>query len=201
MTAGRPNRRSGAWTPVRCLNRINLIFQVVFPLLSNTWTTFDSSTRFFCLPLLNRAKVQSNYRDTIGVWPSGRATVFGTGDRRFESYHPSQQPFFHEIQILSPEEILDSGTLLQNSHPALCKHKGRQTTRNDRQANCGGSGCVEIGPHTQQTQDASRFPVDGGLTSRRIDILARERTTGDWLIVELKRAEAKSAYLPYNRYK
>ncbi|WP_141655889.1 endonuclease NucS domain-containing protein [Roseibaca calidilacus] len=37
------------------------------------------------------------------------------------------------------------------------------------------------------------FPVDGGLTSRRIDILARDRMTGDWLIFELKRAEAKPA--------
>lgn len=37
------------------------------------------------------------------------------------------------------------------------------------------------------------FPVDGGLTSRRIDILARERLTGDWLIIELKRAEARPA--------
>lgn len=35
------------------------------------------------------------------------------------------------------------------------------------------------------------FPVDGGLTSRRIDILARDRITGDWLVIELKRAEAK----------
>lgn len=35
------------------------------------------------------------------------------------------------------------------------------------------------------------FPVDGGLTSRRIDILARDRSTGDWLIIELKRAEAR----------
>ncbi|SFU18961.1 endonuclease NucS domain-containing protein [Sedimentitalea nanhaiensis] len=35
------------------------------------------------------------------------------------------------------------------------------------------------------------YPVDGGLTSRRIDILARDRVTGDWLIIELKRAEAK----------
>lgn len=35
------------------------------------------------------------------------------------------------------------------------------------------------------------FPVDGGLTSRRIDILARDRTNGNWLIIELKRAEAK----------
>lgn len=34
------------------------------------------------------------------------------------------------------------------------------------------------------------FPVDGGFTSRRIDILARDRNTGDWLVVELKRAEA-----------
>lgn len=34
------------------------------------------------------------------------------------------------------------------------------------------------------------FPVDGGLTSRRIDILARDRVTGDWLVIELKRAEA-----------
>jgi len=35
------------------------------------------------------------------------------------------------------------------------------------------------------------FPVDGGLTSRRIDILARDRITGDWLVIELKRAEGK----------
>lgn len=35
------------------------------------------------------------------------------------------------------------------------------------------------------------FPVDGGLNSRRIDILARDRVTGDWLVIELKRAEAK----------
>jgi hypothetical protein len=37
------------------------------------------------------------------------------------------------------------------------------------------------------------FPVDDGLTSRRIDILARDRTTGDWLVIELKRAEANIA--------
>ncbi|OOY24887.1 hypothetical protein BMI91_00065 [Thioclava sediminum] len=34
------------------------------------------------------------------------------------------------------------------------------------------------------------FPVDGGRNSRRIDILARHRKNGDWLVVELKRAEA-----------
>lgn len=39
------------------------------------------------------------------------------------------------------------------------------------------------------------FPVDGGLTSRRIDILARDRQTGDWLIIELKRAEASTEAL------
>ncbi|TDE35049.1 endonuclease NucS domain-containing protein [Antarcticimicrobium sediminis] len=37
------------------------------------------------------------------------------------------------------------------------------------------------------------YPVDGGLTSRRIDILARDRLNGDWLIIELKRAEANAA--------
>ncbi|WP_099593021.1 endonuclease NucS domain-containing protein [Paramylibacter kogurei] len=37
------------------------------------------------------------------------------------------------------------------------------------------------------------FPVDGGLTSRRIDILARNRASGDRLIIELKRAEANIA--------
>jgi len=37
------------------------------------------------------------------------------------------------------------------------------------------------------------FPVDGGLTSRRIDILARDRSNGNWLIIELKRAEASLA--------
>jgi len=39
----------------------------------------------------------------------------------------------------------------------------------------------------------SEYPVDGGLTSRRIDILARDRISGDWLIIELKRAEASIA--------
>ena len=34
------------------------------------------------------------------------------------------------------------------------------------------------------------YPVDGGLTSRRIDILAQNPTNGDWLVIELKRAEA-----------
>ena len=34
------------------------------------------------------------------------------------------------------------------------------------------------------------FPVDGGFNSRRIDILALDRITGDWLVIELKRAEA-----------
>ena len=37
------------------------------------------------------------------------------------------------------------------------------------------------------------FPVDGGLTSRRIDILAHNFRSGDWLIIELKRAEASIA--------
>lgn len=37
------------------------------------------------------------------------------------------------------------------------------------------------------------FPVDGGLTSRRIDILSQHPSTQDWLIIELKRAEAAPA--------
>lgn len=28
-----------------------------------------------------------------GAWPSGKAPVSGTGDRRFESYRPSQNKF------------------------------------------------------------------------------------------------------------
>jgi hypothetical protein len=44
------------------------------------------------------------------------------------------------------------------------------------------------GMHHEIIQD--EFPVDGGRTSRRIDILARHRATGDLLILELKRAEA-----------
>ena len=35
------------------------------------------------------------------------------------------------------------------------------------------------------------FPLDGGLNSRRIDILARDAASSDWLVVEVKRAEAK----------
>ena len=38
------------------------------------------------------------------------------------------------------------------------------------------------------------FPVDGGLTSRRIDILSHHASSQDWLIIELKRAEAMSRY-------
>lgn len=37
------------------------------------------------------------------------------------------------------------------------------------------------------------FPVDGGLTSRRIDILSQHASSQDWLIIELKRAEANHA--------
>ena len=35
------------------------------------------------------------------------------------------------------------------------------------------------------------FPVDQGPNSRRIDILAKNPLTGDWLVIEVKRAEAK----------
>ena len=35
------------------------------------------------------------------------------------------------------------------------------------------------------------FPVDPGPNPRRIDILARDRRSGDWLVIEVKRAEAK----------
>lgn len=34
------------------------------------------------------------------------------------------------------------------------------------------------------------YPVDGGLNSRRIDVLAQNSTSGDWLVIEIKRAEA-----------
>lgn len=34
------------------------------------------------------------------------------------------------------------------------------------------------------------YPVDGGLHSRRIDVLARDRKSGDCLVMEIKRAEA-----------
>jgi hypothetical protein len=34
------------------------------------------------------------------------------------------------------------------------------------------------------------YPVDGGLNSRRIDVLAQSPESGDWLVIEIKRAEA-----------
>ncbi|AXI46338.1 hypothetical protein C1J03_10060 [Sulfitobacter sp. SK012] len=34
------------------------------------------------------------------------------------------------------------------------------------------------------------YPVDGGLNSRRIDVLAQDPKLGDWLVIEIKRAEA-----------
>jgi hypothetical protein len=34
------------------------------------------------------------------------------------------------------------------------------------------------------------YPVDGGLNSRRIDILAKDPRSGDWLVIEIKRAAA-----------
>lgn len=33
------------------------------------------------------------------------------------------------------------------------------------------------------------YPVDGGLNSRRIDVLAQDPKSGDWLVIEIKRAE------------
>ena len=53
--------------------------------------------------------------------------------------------------------------------------------------------------HWEETPFAKRhvivqdeFRVDGGLNSRRIDVLARVPQTGDWLVIEIKRAEANS---------
>ncbi|MFC4352298.1 endonuclease NucS domain-containing protein [Fodinicurvata halophila] len=37
------------------------------------------------------------------------------------------------------------------------------------------------------------FPVDPGVNPRRIDVLARDMASGDWLVIEVKRAEAKIA--------
>ena len=34
---------------------------------------------------------------SIGVWPSGKAPVFGIGIRRFESYHPSQKKMLNDV--------------------------------------------------------------------------------------------------------
>ncbi len=34
------------------------------------------------------------------------------------------------------------------------------------------------------------YPVDGGLNSRRIDVLGQDPKSGDWLVIEIKRAEA-----------
>lgn len=36
------------------------------------------------------------------------------------------------------------------------------------------------------------YPVDGGLNSRRIDVLAQDPQSGDWLVIEIKRAEANA---------
>ena len=38
--------------------------------------------------------------------------------------------------------------------------------------------------------EQDEYPVDGGLNSRRIDILARDPATSDTLVIEIKRAEA-----------
>jgi hypothetical protein len=43
---------------------------------------------------------------------------------------------------------------------------------------------------TAHTLVTDEFPVDGGLHSRRIDILARTRSGGGHLVIEVKRAEA-----------
>ena len=39
---------------------------------------------------LHPPKGLDKYPSTVGAWPSGKATVFGTVYRRFESYRPSQ---------------------------------------------------------------------------------------------------------------
>ena len=45
-----------------------------------------------------------------GVWPSGKATVFGIVTRRFESYHPSQPIFL----------VTSRFTGMPSVRPALC---------------------------------------------------------------------------------
>ncbi len=37
---------------------------------------------------------------TIGGWPSGKATLFGSVYRRFESYHPSHRRLSININVL-----------------------------------------------------------------------------------------------------
>ena len=43
---------------------------------------------------------------------------------------------------------------------------------------------------TRYVIERDEFPVDGGLNSRRIDVLARVPQSDDWLVIEIKRAEA-----------
>ncbi len=51
--------------------------------------------------LLHPSRTPIRQRLTDGVWPSGKATVFGTEDRRFESYHPSHRYFLQQSKQLS----------------------------------------------------------------------------------------------------
>ncbi len=63
---------------------------------------------------------------TVGASPSGKAPVFGTGIRRFESSRPSQ---FSQLDRMPPAWPIDPrGTLSFGAHrfllgiPALCGH-------------------------------------------------------------------------------
>lgn len=56
-------------------------------------------TVFFPKTLLRAFATNIRQPLTDGVWPSGKATVFGTEDRRFESYHPSQ--YFRYVTVMN----------------------------------------------------------------------------------------------------
>ena len=56
---------------------------------------------------LHPPKGLDKYPSTVGAWPSGKASVFGTVYRRFESYRPSQL-FIKQNEIRHLRAILRS---------------------------------------------------------------------------------------------
>ncbi len=68
------------------------------------------------------------------------------------------------------------------------EHDGFATEYEIQKAVMDGWATSPFGSRYKIVQD--EYPIDGGLNSRRIDVLATDTSSGDWLVVEIKRAEA-----------
>ena len=77
---------------------------------------------------LHPPKGLDKYPSTVGAWPSGKASVFGTVYRRFESYRPSQ--INHHIVLKRISQRMRDGAGIMRLVCTYCR--GRNLSRMTR---------------------------------------------------------------------